>query len=109
MKKPRAMMSKRKLAFIVAKRLNHNIHHIHILNVISMFVDGFMDELQKKERIDIANFGSFRLECTKPRKFHNVQKRRLAVSAGKPQLKIKLSRSLRNKIIRNLDLVKTFI
>lgn len=109
MKKPPVTLSKRKLVFLVAKKLDHTIHHIHVSNVISLFIDGFMDDLQKKERIDIGNFGSFRIERTKPRKFHNVHKRRFAVSTGNPRLKIKLSRSLRSKIIRNLDIVKTFI
>jgi nucleoid DNA-binding protein len=106
---PTTTINKRKLGSLVAKRLGYSIHHTHISNVISLFIDSFMDELQDKQRIDIGNFGSFRLEKTKPRKFHNIQKRRFAVSAGRPRLKIKLSRSLRAKIIRNLDLVKTFI
>ena len=108
-KYPTTTFSKRKLSFLVAKKLNHNIHHIHVSNVISLFIDGFMDELQKRQRIDIPNFASFRLEKSKPRKFHNIQKRRFSISAGKPRLKIKLARTLRSRIIRNLDLVKTFI
>lgn len=109
MKKPFKTINKRKLTFLIAKKLEHQIHHIHIANILSLFIDEFIIELQKKQKIDIPNFCSFRLEKTKPRKFHNIQKRRMSISTGKPLLKIKLSRSLRNKIVQNLDLIKTFI
>ncbi len=109
MKKQSKILNKRNLSFLVAKKLNHTIHHIHIANVISMFIDEFMIELQQKEQINISNFCSFKLEKSKPRKFHNVRKRRFAVSSGTSLLKIKLSRSLRNRIIQNMDLIKTFL
>jgi len=109
MKKPSITLNKRKLTFLVTKRLKHNIHHIHIANVISIFVDEFLLNLQQKENINIPNFCHFKLEMSKPRKFHNLQKQRFAISEGKILLKIKLSKSLRNKIIQNMDLIKTFL
>lgn len=109
MKKLSRTLNKRKLTFLVAKKLNHTIHHIHVANIISMFVDEFVSELEQKEKINIPNFCSFKLEQSKPRKFHNVQKRRFAISTGKSIIKIKLSRSLRNRIVQNMDVIKTFL
>ena len=109
MKKLSKTLNKRKLSFIVAKKFNQTIHYTHVANIISMFIDEFMIELQQKEQINISNFCNFRLEKSKPRKFHNVYKQRFAVSSGKPLLKIKLSKSLRNRIIQNMDLIKTFL
>ena len=103
------ILNKNKLTLLVAQKLQHSIHQKHIANVISMFIDEFMIELQQKEEINISNFCNFKLERSSPRKFHNVQKRRFAISSGKPLLKIKLSRSLRNRIIQNMDLIKTFL
>ncbi len=82
---------------------------MHIANIISIFIDEFMIELQQKKQINIANFCSFKLEKSKPRKFYNVKKRRFAISSGTNLIKIKLSRSLRNRIIKNIDIIKTFL
>lgn len=109
MKKLSKTLNKRKLTFLVAKRLNHTVHHIHIANIVSMFIDEFLITLEQNGKINIPNFCIFKLETSKPRKFHNVQKRRFAISTGKSILKIKLSRSLRNRIIQNMDLIKTFL
>ena len=109
MQKPFKVLNKKILSSLVAKKINYTIHYTHITNVISMFIDEFMMHLQQKEQINISNFCSFKLEKSKPRKFHNVRKRRFAVSAGTVLIKIKLSRALRNKIIQNMDLIKTFL
>jgi nucleoid DNA-binding protein len=109
MKKLSKILNKRKLSFIIAKKLNHTIHHIHIANIISLFVDEFMNQLEQKEKINVPNFCTFKLETNKPRRFYNIKKRRFAVSTGTLRMKVKLSRSLRNRIIQNMDLMKTFL
>lgn len=109
MKKPSKTINKHKLIGLVAKKINHEIHYKHVANVISLFTDEFMFELRAKKAIHIPNFCSFRLEQSKPRKYHNINKRRFSISTGKTLIKIKLSPSLRNKIVENLDILKTFI
>jgi nucleoid DNA-binding protein len=109
MKKLPKTLNKRKLSFLVGKKLQYNIHQAHIANVISMFIDEFMSILEQKGQINIINFCNFKLEKSKPRKFHNIHKGRFAVSSGRSLIRIKLSRSLRNQIIQNLDLMKTFL
>lgn len=109
MKKTSATINKLQFVSIVAKKLNHRLSFMHIANVISLFLDEWGRQLQIKEKINIPNFGVFKIEKTKPRKYHNINKKRFAVSTGKSLIKIRLSRSLRNKIVENLDLIKTFI
>lgn len=108
MQKPK-LVNKLRLTRSVGKKLHYNINSLHIANVISLFVNEFANELQNKEQINIPNFGVFRIEKSKPRKFFHIGEKRFAFSKGNYLLKIKLSQSLRNKIIANLDLIKTFV
>jgi len=109
MKKPTNTINQAKLCQKVAVKLNYSINFRHIYDVVSLFTDEFMIELRAKSRIDIPNFCSFRIESTKPRKFHHIQKRTLEISRGRRLLNVKLSYKLRDLIIQNLDLKKTFM
>lgn len=109
MKKLSKNLTKRKLAFGVGRKLKYSIHNIHILNVVSLFIDQFMTEFLEKKEINIPNFCLFKIEKNKPRKYHNIQKNRFAVAPGHPQLKIKLDPAIRNEIIKHIDVIKTFM
>jgi nucleoid DNA-binding protein len=101
-------LNKRKLVDMIARNLNHTIHRAHISNVISMFADDFLTELQQKQKIKIGNFCVFWQETSKPRKYHHLWERRVMLADGKTHLKIKLMQSLRDRIVGELDLIKTF-
>lgn len=93
---------------LVAKKMNYKIHYKHISNVISIFIDEFILQLQRKQ-INIPNFCLFKIEKTKPRKHYNIQKQRFSISTGKFLIKIKVAKSLRREIIQHIDLIKTFL
>jgi len=109
MKKHYNTINKQRLIKLVSKKINHQIHHTHINDIVSLFIDEFISTLNHKKQLNIHNFCSFRVEKNKPRKFYDIHKRRFAISNSKYLLKIKLHRALRNKIIKNLDLIKTFL
>lgn len=102
-------INKLKLINLVSKRLNYQIHKSHISNIVSLFVDEFFLELKTNRKIEIINFCSFSLHKSKPRKYHDFFKSRMAVSKGKTYLRIILTPELRNEIVNNLDLIKTFL
>lgn len=103
------VINKVKLGRLIGKKLDHNIHKQNIMDVISLFVDEFAKELEIKKRINIPNFCVFLLEKNKPRKYHDIQKRQILMSDGKPMVKIKLSQAFRDRIIQELDIFKTFL
>ena len=81
----------------------------HILNVVALFTEEFIKELEIKKKINIPNFCMFVVEKNKPRKYHDIQKRQILMSDGKPMIKIKLSKSFRDRIIKELDIFKSFL
>lgn len=107
--KPYKTLNKRALTSLISKRIKHSIHCAHIENVMSLFMDEFIAALEKGQVLNMPNFCAFKLEKSKPRKFYNVQERRFAVSSGKYLIKIKISKPLRDKIVENIDVVKTFL
>lgn len=109
MSKVSKTITKRDMIDLIHKKLALKFSKSHIGNVVSFFIDQFMIELQEKRIINMANFCSFRIERTKPRKYHDYIKNRFSISKGRPQLKIKISYSLSKKIINHIDIVKTFL
>lgn len=105
---PNNRLNKHQIVKKVCCRLDHQIHHLHVANIISLFIDEFATELKHNKKLKIKNFYSVRLEHSKPRKFYNFTKQRIAISQGKWKIKIKLMPKLRRKIANNLDIVKLF-
>lgn len=108
LQRPFENVNKRQLAQLVAERLKHHYKIEYVMNVISLFLDQFSVELQTLKPINIPCFGYFRIEKSKPRKFFHIGEQRFSVSRGNYLLKITIDPLLKRKIIRNIDLLKTF-
>ncbi len=103
------VLNKFKLISLIGTRLKYSLKYRQISDILSLFVEEFATELQNKRRLRIGNFCIFYLKKSKPRKFYNLNLQRFAISKGKWIMKMKLTPDLRKKLIKHLDLMKTFL
>jgi nucleoid DNA-binding protein len=76
--------------------------------IINILFDEMISDLKDGKEIDVFNFGTLYLKNTKPRLYYDIRFQRLMMSTGRKILKFVLSPKLRKKIIKNLDVDKTF-
>lgn len=89
-------------------KIKRIIHHYHVFAVISILFEEMLKDLKQGKEIEIFNLGSFSLNETKPRWYHDVHKKQVVLSGKKKLLKFKPSRKLKKKLTANLDIDRTF-
>jgi nucleoid DNA-binding protein len=95
--------SKRMLWRYVNIKINRIIHHYHVFSVITILFDEMLKELKQGKEIKIFNFGTLKLENTKPRKYHDIRYNKVLLSKGSKILKFKLIEPIRKKLCFYLD------
>lgn len=89
-------------------KIKRTIHHYHVFAVISILFEEMLKDLKQGKEIEIFNLGSLFLKQTKPRLYHDVNKKQVVLSKGYKILKFKLARKLKKKLTGNLDIDRTF-
>jgi nucleoid DNA-binding protein len=92
----------------INKKINRIIHHYHVFSVITILFDEMLKDLVAGKDIKIFNFGVLSLRKMQPRRYHDVNQRRVVLSKGHRILRFTLSPQIRKKICDRLDLDKTF-
>lgn len=103
------LITKQGLVTLIGQRLKNPPHRTQIRDVLGLFFDEFVNELNEKKKINISGFCTFYISKNKSRKYYDLYKQRFAISTPRPLLKIKLDKKLYIKIIKNIDLIKTFM
>lgn len=103
-----SLISRAKLYALVYLKLNQQIEYQHVRNVISILFEEIGNELFKKGKFVIDNFGSLTLKRMKPRNFYNYQTKQLQKSKGNNIVRFQLFNKLRLIILSNLDIARTF-
>lgn len=85
-------------------KIKRSVHTYHVYSVISILFDELIKDLIAGKKINVVNFGTLSLERTKPRKYCDINLKKVVLSKGARNLKFSLSRKLKNKLIKNLDL-----
>ena len=101
--------TKKQLISEVHKNLKDHFQLSEVSDVVSLFLEEFISELQSNKPVIIRNFARFSLEKTNPRKFYDVSRGRMSTSAGNKIIKAKLSKNLKKVIVKHLDIKKTFL
>ena|SRR5579885_1892624 len=89
-------------------KIKRIIHHYHVFAVISILFEEMLKDLKEGKEIKIFNLGSLWLKETKPRWYHDVNKRQVVLSKSNRILKFRLARKLKKRLIESLDIDKTF-
>ena len=89
-------------------RFDRKISREVINNVVSLFLAEFNEELKEKKEIKIGNFCSFTLAETPIQRYHDIRDKRLHLSRSRKILKLKLNKKLRKRIVKHLNILKTF-
>jgi nucleoid DNA-binding protein len=99
----RLKVNKRKLWRFISRDVKHFVHNLHIFAVISILVDEILKDLKEGKEIKIVNFGTLKIEKTKPKKFRNIKTAKFEISKPKNKLKLKLSRRLKKFVAEKKD------
>lgn len=102
-------LNKPKICHIINRKTRLKLGHDRISDILSIFFEEFFKELEDGKELRIPNFCSFRVEKTKPKRYHDIRTGTCAISKSRPQFKIRLMPKLKKKIAKELDLLKTFI
>ncbi len=92
----------------VNSKVDRNIHSAHILSVINILFEEIISDLKAGKEIKMFNFGSLSLVKVLPRMYHDLRYHKMMYSAGNKKLSFKISKKIRDQIIKKLDLDKTF-
>lgn len=89
-------------------KIKRVIHHYHVFSVISILFEEMLKDLKQGKEINIFNLGSLVLKETKPRLYHDVNKKQVVLSEKRKILKFKLARKLKKRLTGNIDIDRTF-
>lgn len=101
-------VSKRTFWRYVNVKIKRVTHHYHVFSVISILFEEMLNDLKQGKEIKIFNLGTLLLKETKPRLYHDVNKKQVVLSEKKKILKFKLARKLKKRLTGNLDIDRTF-
>ncbi len=96
-------INKRDLWRFVNKKINRRLHHYHVFSVITILFEEMLKDLKNGKPIKIFNFGTLVLKRTKPRKYFDVNHKRVMLSKGHRILRFTLSPIIKKKLCRQLD------
>ena len=100
-------IDKRVFASKVAQKINRIVGMAHVNSIINLLCESLAKELEESGEFDVPNLGTFERHKTKPKKYFNVLEQEMKVSEGNNLIKFKLSRKLKKKISKHIDLEKT--
>lgn len=100
-------IDKRVFASKVSKKINRSVELVHINSIINLLCEDLLKELEETGEFNVPNLGTFILQKTKPKKYWDVIEQKTKMSQGNTLLKFKLSRKLKKKISKHIDLQKT--
>jgi nucleoid DNA-binding protein len=101
-------VSKRVFWRYVNLKIKRIIHHYHVFSVISILFEEMLKDLKQGKEIKIFNLGTLYLKETKPRLYHDVNKRQVVLSDKHKILKFRLTPKLKKRLSESLDIDKTF-
>jgi nucleoid DNA-binding protein len=101
-------VSKRIFWRYVNQKIKRTIHHYHVFSVITILFEEMLKDLKDGKDVNIFNFGLLSLKETKPRLYHDVNKREVVLSGKHKILKFKFATKIKKKLCGYLDIDKTF-
>lgn len=101
-------VSKRNLWRYVNRKVRRFVHHYHVFSVITILFEEMLRDLKLGKEIKIFNLGTLSLQETKPRLYHDVNKRQVVLSSKHKILRFALAPKIRKKLCEHLDLDITF-
>ena len=89
-------------------KIKRIIHHYHVFAVISILFEEILKDLKDGKEVKVFNLGTIFLKETKPRLYHDVNKRQVVLSDKRKILKFRLAPKLKKRLSESLDIDRTF-
>jgi nucleoid DNA-binding protein len=106
----RQRYTKNKLWLLITKRINHSVHRLHVLSIISILIEEIIAELKSGKEVKISNFGTFRISKLKPKKIISVATKEVAFAKKTKALRFRLTRRLSKYLsIKSLEKMKNSV
>jgi len=91
----------------VSKKIKRSVGIVHINSIINLLCDYIAQSLEETGKFEVTNLGTFELTQMKPKSYFNVVEQKMKTTKGNKRIKFKLSKKLKKKIAKNIDLEKT--
>lgn len=102
--------SKTDLWHMVAKRINHNVHRLHVISIITILIEEIIKDLKLGKEVKIPNFGILRLKDLKPKKIRSISTKEIKFVKRTKSLRFRLSRNLSKYLsTRSLEQMKNSV
>jgi nucleoid DNA-binding protein len=79
---------------LVAKRLDHSIHKMHISSVVNIFIDEMKHDIKSGNNIKIDNFGIFKVKKLKSKRINNIHLHKLQYTKQTYSITLSLSNNI---------------
>lgn len=99
-------IDKRDFASKLSKKIKRSVGMVHINSIINLLCEDLLKELEDGKEFEVQNLGTFEM-VKKPKKYFDVLEQEIKESKGNKRIKFKLSRKLKKKIAKHIDLEKT--
>lgn len=101
-------ITKRILWRYVNQKIKRSIHHYHVFSIITILFDEILNDLKNEKQLEIFNLGKLNLKKLPPRRYYDVNDRKVKISNPHKILRFALSNKLKNKLKNHLDIKSTF-
>jgi len=95
--------NKKSLWLMITRKINHSIHRLHVMSIISILIDEMTKELKSGGEIKIPNFGTLRLNDLKPKKIRSISTNKIKFARRTKSLRFRLSKKI-SKYLSNKSL-----
>jgi len=95
--------NKNSLWLMITKTINHSIHRLHVMSIISILIDEMIKELKNGKEIKIPNFGTLKVNDLKPKKIRSIATNKIKFARRTKSLRFKLTRKI-SKYLSNKSL-----
>lgn len=79
---------------MITKKINHSIHRLHVMSIISVLIDEMIKELKRGGEIKIPNFGTLKINNLKPKKIRSISTNKIKFAKRTKSLRFRLSKKI---------------
>jgi nucleoid DNA-binding protein len=79
---------------MITKKINHSIHRLHVMSIISVLIDEMIKELKRGGEIKIPNFGTLKINDLKPKKIRSISTNKIKFAKRTKSLRFRLSKKI---------------
>lgn len=94
-------INKHKLISYIQKDIDYAVSRIHLVSIISILIEELLAEIRNKKKLNIKNFGTFRISELMPRKIRSIKTGQIKFVRKVKILRFRLSKGISKYILKS--------